>query len=333
MQSQGRRGQPGHGRMGRRCWASPGNSLCGPPSTVLPLTRVVPDTLLLRRYPVTPGGSCVPPTSPARWCSSPRAWSSCLQLHFPAVSRGTCTDLYREWLPSSLLQNCPSWKPSGPGSGLARALPVHPTTPRCSRGAATPESSAEGKPGQLCCRAASASKFMQRSSKKGSVGAGGVCSPFVASALLKLEGEPCLQAQEKIEQCQQPVLGFFLRCSHSPDPDERVQHKEQASDQSIEQHHQLHPGAAPAPQAPRGSQQRWAAALGITGKRVRPRHADLFSSSISTEGPITTKKKQHRPSPRLPENFLKGRKKKKAPASRLQRFVAPSPALTTARSG
>lgn len=135
------------------------------------------------------------------------------------------------------------------------------------------------------------------------MGADGVCSPFVASALLKLEGEPCLQAQEKIEQCQQPVLGFFLRCSHSPDPDERVQHKEQAGDQSTEQHHQLHPGAAPAPQGPRDSQQRRAAAQGTSGKRVCPSRADLLCSSISTEGPIITKKKQHRPSPRLPENF------------------------------
>lgn len=50
---------------------------------------------------------------------------------------------------------------------------------------------------------------------------------------------------------------------------------------------------------------------GVTGSRAPRRHAQLRSASISTKGLIITKKKRHRPSSRLPENFLKGEKKKK----------------------
>lgn len=92
--------------------------------------------------------------------------------------------------------------------------------PGSSQGAnAIPERLAAPRPGQPLLPGSSfvsAAKYMQRSKR----GSGGICSPFVASALLKLECEPCLQAQEKIEQCQQPVLGFLLHGSHSPDPDE-----------------------------------------------------------------------------------------------------------------
>lgn len=59
---------------------------------------------------------------------------------------------------------------------------------------------------------------------------------------------------------------------------------------------------------------------GVTGSRAPRRHAQLRSASISTKGLIITKKKRHRPSSRLPENFLKGKKKKKS-ASMLQWFA------------
>lgn len=155
--------------------------------------------------------------------------------------------LYKEWFPTRLLQSCPFWKPSGFGHRLARTSPLF-YHPRFS----SRETAAPWNCGRKEARAApltgsspsSAAEYMQRS-KRGSVGASRICSPFVASALLKLEREPCLQAKQKIEQCQQPVLGFFLHFSHSPDPDEGVQHEQQASNKSVEQNHQLHPGPVP----------------------------------------------------------------------------------------
>lgn len=89
---------------------------------------------------------------------------------------------------------------------------------------------------------------------------------------------------------------------------------------------------SPALQGPVSFYEIWEVALGITAKPARRRHADL-SSSISTKGPIMTKKQQHRPSPRLPENFLKGRKKKKPHASKLEWFAVLSAALTVLKWG
>lgn len=248
---------------GKRCGAPAWNGPCGPPSTLPYLTRVVPDMLLLRRCPATLRGvrECVPPASPAHWIGSSRARTSRLQLCFPhysAVSTDAHTQNCTESGSQVVCCKLPFLKALWIWQWTSQDFTnFPPPAPRCSRGENTvPESLAATQPEQYCSQAAaaegsltSAAKYMQRS-KRGSVGAGRICSPFVASALLKLEGEPCLQAQEKIEQCQQPVLGFFLHSSHSPDPDERVQHKEQASNQSIEQHHQLHPGPAPLPFAP-----------------------------------------------------------------------------------
>lgn len=177
---------------------------------------------------------------------------------------------------------------------------------------------------------------MQRS-KRGSVGAGRVCSPFVASALLKLEGEPCLQAQEKIEQCQQPVLGFFLHFSHSPDPDEGVQHKEQASNQSIEQHHQLHPGPVPLPFSRTAGARRFlrnlGSCLGNHCKACTPqaRRSLLFHLH---KGAHYNKKATALPLPQTSWKLFKGKKKKKNPhASKLEWFAVLSAALTVLKWG
>lgn len=234
MQSQGMRCLPGNGWLGERCGA-PGISL---PVLLTGCGIVVPSD---------PARECVPPLPLHPGLAAPEHTAfGCSKV--PSSCSCCCTlTIVQRVVPKSSIAKLP----------LLKALWVWPQTsqdftnfhhPRCCRR----ETAAPWNCGRKEARAAlptgssptSAAKYMQRS-ERGSVGASRICSPFVASALLKLEREPCLQAKEKIEQCQQPVLGFFLHFSHSPDPDEGVQHEQQASNKSVEQNHQLHPGPVP----------------------------------------------------------------------------------------
>lgn len=164
----------------------------------------------------------------------------------------------------------------------------------------------------------SAAKYMQRS-KRGSVGASRICSPFVASALLKLERQPCLQAKEKIEQCQQPVLGFFLHFSHSPYPDEGVQHEQQASNKSVEQNHQLHLGPVPLHSPHTQAQCLLVAQRSCSGNHSKARTTQARSSFLSHlhKGAHYNKKETVSPLPQTSWKLF-GERKKKKKSSRFQ---------------